>query len=279
MPSSVPFKKLVLCPITVAILATSQGGFAHTRLQTPTILEGTRVYNNEVIGHGCHNPATNSNSTPVIGTSVVFPDATAIATSKPAGSGSDVSSTDAGVVTDWIDGAGEGYAKKIYSQELFSAEGQKFNSLGNTVGYWTGGGNGLPGVGYVGLIPFRTDAITIKPESCAKTVTFVVAIADVCELTDINGFSDETANLWTPAVGSNYDGTPETNHGYNSPATLKIVRNIEGTPATQTSAEVAANPLPAACGEGLDITVTPTAEQLNRDMPAIENGIQVWPLQ
>lgn len=270
MVNSTRFKKLALCSTTAALLTASQAGFAHTRLQTATILEGTRVYNNVVIGHGCGNE-------PVLGTSVVFPDATAAVTSKPAGSPSSVEATTAGIVTDWIAGAGEGYMKKVYSKELFSAEGQKTNSLGNTVGFWTGGGSLLPAKNYVAMIPFKTDAITINPESCAKTVTFEVPIADVCKLTDTNGFNDESVSLWTPAVGSDYDGIGL--HGENSPATLEVVRNIDGTPATQTSAAVEANPLPESCGAGLDITITPTAEQLNRDMPAIENGVQVWPVQ
>ncbi|MDD5461378.1 MAG: hypothetical protein PHG00_07060 [Methylococcales bacterium] len=276
MSISITFKKLAMCSLSTAAMVTaSQGVFAHTRLQVPTILEGARVYNNEVIGHGCHNEVANNTSTPVMGTSVVFPDATATVTSKPAGSASSVAGTPAGNVTDYLAGAGEGYSKKVYSKDLFSDEGQKSNSLGNVVGYWTGGGS-LPGINYAGLIPFKTDAITIKPESCANTVTFVVAIADVCTLTNASGFSDETVNLWTPAVGSNFDGPGL--HAYNSPATLKVVRNITGTPATLTTAAVAANPLPASCGEGLDITVTPTAEQINRDMPAIDgNGVQVWP--
>jgi hypothetical protein len=276
MSKSITFKKLAMRSLsTAAMAAVSQGAFAHTRLQIPTILEGSRVYNNEVIGHGCHNSITNSNSTPVMGTSVVFPDATATVTSRPAGSASSVASTPAGNVTDYIAGAGEGYSKKVYSKDVFSDEGQKYNPSGNAVGYWTGGGS-LPGINYTGLIPFKTDAIIIKPESCAKTVTFVVAIADVCTLTNVSGFSDETVNLWTPAVGSNFDGPGL--HGYNSPATLKVVRNTTGTPATLTTAAVAANPLPASCGEGLDITVIPTAEQINRDMPAVDgNGVQVWP--
>lgn len=276
MLSSTRFKKLALCSMTTAILAASQSGFAHTRLQIPTILEGTKVYNNVVIGHGCHNAATNSNSTPVMGTSVVFPDSTATVTSKPVGAATGVAPTAAGAVTDWLEGSGEGYSKKVYSKEVFSAEGQKTNSLGNAVGFWTGGGS-LPGVGYTGLVPFKTDAVTIKSTSCAKTVTFVVPISDVCALTNTSGFSDETVNMWTPTVGSNYDGIGL--HGENSPATLKVVRNTTGTPATLTSAEVKANPLPASCGEGLDITITPTAEQINRDMPAIDNGVQVWPAQ
>ncbi|WP_458504251.1 hypothetical protein [Methylobacter sp.] len=278
MSKSIAVKKLAIYSlVTASMIAASQSAFAHTRLQSPTILEGTRVYNNVVIGHGCHNHAANNNSTPVGGTSVVFPDATATVTSKPAGSAASVAGTPAGSVTDWVSGAGEGYSKKILSKEVFSSEAQKTNSLGNAVGFWTGGGS-LPGVGYTGLIPFKTDAITIKPESCAKTVTFVVAISDICELTNTAGLSDETVNMWTPAVGSNYDGVGL--HAYNSPATLKVVRNTTGTAATLTSAAVAANPLPAACGEGLDITITPTAEQLNHDMPAVdENGAQIWPKQ
>ena len=242
MSKSITFKKLAMCSLTTAtMVAASQGAFAHTRLQSPTIVEGTRVYNNVAITHGCHNHATNSNSTPVMGTSVVFPDATAIVTSKPVGASAADPSTPAGIITDWIEGAGEGYSKKVYSNDLYSAEGQKFNSLGNVVGFWTGGGS-LPGIGYTGLIPFKTDAITIKAASCANSVTFVVAISDVCELTNINGFSDETVNMWTPAVGSAYDGVGL--HGYNSPATLKVVRNTTGTPATLTTPAVAANPLP-----------------------------------
>lgn len=253
--------------MTTALLAASQSGFAHTRLQTPTVLENTRVYNNIAIGHGC-------GEAPVMGTSVVFPDSTATATSKPAGNTS-ATPADAGAVTNWIEGAGEGYAKKVYSTELFSLEGQKTSALGNTVGFWAGGGNTLPPHNYVGLVPFKTDPIKIQPASCAKTVTFVVAIADVCKLTNRDGFSEATANLWSPIVGSNYDGTAD----HYTPATLKVVRNIEGTPATAITAAIPANPLPAECGDGLDITITPTAQQLNRDMPAMENGVQVWPAQ
>lgn len=272
----VSFKDIALISFVMAGLLTSaQAVFAHTRLQTPIILEGTRVYNNEAIVHGCHNIAKNDNSTPVIGTSVVFPDLSATVTSIPVGSASTVAGVPAGIVTDWVTGIGEGYSKKVYSTDIFSVEYQKNSPSGNPVGYASAGGNILPGVNYTALIPFKTDAIGIQPASCANSVTFVLAIADVCAVTNFGGFNDQTVNLWTPAVGSNYDGPGL--HGFNSPATLKVVRNTTGTPATLTSAAVAANPLPAACGKGLDITVTPTAVQINRDMPVIYNGQQIWP--
>lgn len=267
MLSSTHFKKLALCSMTTALLAASQSSLAHTRLEKPIILEGTRVYNNVAIGHGCGD-------VPVMGTSVVFPDASATVTSKPAGQ--DAEPTPNGAVTDWILGSGEGYVSQVYSKEVFSAAGVKTNSLGNTVGFWAGGG-ALPPHNAVGLIPFRTNPININPESCAKTVTIVVPISDVCSLSTIDEFSDDNVNMWTPAVGSNFDGIGLK--GEDSPATLKIVRNIDGTLATPITAAVAPNPLPESCGDGLDITITPTADQINRDMPAVENGVQVWPAQ
>ena len=136
------------------------------------------------------------------------------------------------------------------------------DSLGNVLGYWAAGSEGLKG-GLTGVIPFRTSGVVIEATSCAKTVKFIVAIADICTLTNVSGFNDAAVMLWTPAVGSSFDGTEDLN-GYNSPASLMVNR---------TSA------LPESCGEGVDVVVTPSAAQLNRDMPIKYNGSQIWPLQ
>lgn len=64
-------------------------------------------------------------------------------------------------------------------------------------------------------------------------------------------------------MGSDYDGPGL--HGFNSPATLTVTRDLVN------------NPLDAACGAGLDVEVIPSAAQLNRDMPIVHNGKQVWP--
>ena len=50
----------------------SEGAFAHTRLETPTILEGTVVHNKVNIAHGC--PPTTANN-PTYASTVVFPNA------------------------------------------------------------------------------------------------------------------------------------------------------------------------------------------------------------
>jgi hypothetical protein len=240
------------------MFAASQGIFADTRLQIPVIPENTQVYNNLVIIHGCDDPVNGGTRTPVFGQSVVFPDGKdSIITADGADSKQPLS--------DFIENWGN-YNKKIQSNDVFPLEDEKTDQLGNVVGFW--GGNGkLPGVNYVGLNPFVTDAVPIVSTSCAKSVTFELVIADVCKMTSLSGFNTETVNVWTPVIaGSNYNGTPETNDGYDSPATLTVTRNL------------AANPLPASCGPGVDVVVKPSASQINRDMPVVINGKQEWPL-
>jgi hypothetical protein len=257
MLRSITFKKSAMCSLTATMFAASQGIFADTRLQIPVIPENTQVYNALVIEHGCDDPVNGGTGTPVFGQSVVFPD------------GVDSTITVGSVrfvrpLTPFVQNWGN-LNQKIQSNDIFPLEGEKTDKLGNVVGFW--GGNGkLPGVNYIGLNPFVTGAVLIEPTSCANSVTFVLAIADVCKVTNLNGFKKETVNLWTPAVGSSYDGTPETNDGFDSPATLKVIRNLT------------TNPLPPSCGAGVDVVVTPSASQINRDMPVFYNGKQEWPL-
>ncbi len=245
-------KNLALSALTGVVLVASQMASAHTRLQIPAIDEGTRVYNNQIISHGCRNPATEAVDITTIGTVVVFPD------------GVDSSITVDGVASDqplsaFIDNWGSPI-RKLQSKDLFAMEAEITDSLGNVLGYWAGVG-GRQG-SLIGAVPFRTNSFVITETSCAKSVKAIVAIADVCKLTNVAGFNDADVMLWTPAVGSQFDGTEDLN-GYNSPASLMINR---------TSA------LPEACGEGVEVVVTPSAVQLNRDMPVKINGVQVWPL-
>src|SRR5919197_4719283 len=79
MLSSKSLRGLVLCSAATALRATAPGAFAHTRFQRPEIQESPpgnqfhSTYNNEVIAHGCEDDKGGL-STPVIATSVVFPD-------------------------------------------------------------------------------------------------------------------------------------------------------------------------------------------------------------
>lgn len=72
-------------------------------------------------------------------------------------------------------------------------------------------------------------------------------------------------NFWVPAVGSKFDGAPGA-HAYNFPVFFTVNRDLE------------TNPLPESCGgAGQQVTVRPSAAQMDRDMPIIFNDTQVWP--
>lgn len=235
----------------VGIAASSLGlnVSAHTRLEVPTVTENIRTTNNVVIGHGCGERN-------VIGTSVVFPDgvdSTVTVDGQP----------HTGALTDFVNNWGNSIQKN-YSRAIFTFEDEKTDSLSNVVGFWAGGGNSLPHQ-LNGYIPFRVGAVTINKDSCAASVKFYVSIADICEITPTSGFNENTVNLWTHnTLGTPYDRVGSTTD--DGPASLTIVR------------DTVANPLPSSCGAtGAVIEVKPSAAQINRDMPIMHDGNQVWP--
>ncbi len=250
-------KKLITQGLLIVVSAVLvHSAFAHTRLKVPVIDENAAFhgsnYNDVVVAHGCQNEADGNSTIDTIGTVVVFPDGKdSIITVDGAPHNGQL--TD--FVTNWASPVTIIQDRSVFTQQSYIAD-----SLGNKLGFWAAGGNGLK-AGYRGLLPFATAGVVIDPASCAKSVTFVLGIADVCEVTDSNGFSNATVQLWTPAVGSNFDGTGL--HGFDSPATLKVNRTIA--------------PLPESCGAGVDVVVKPSAQQLNRDMKVIIDGQQIWP--
>ena len=264
-------KKFAFCTLTAGVLAASQSVVAHTRLQTPVAVEGTTVYNNAAIGHGCDS--TGAWKARVKANSVVFPD----------GTDSTVSINGVAVpnatVDDYIGWGGK--ISHIPSTDVFKKTHIERGRAGiegaNAVGNHSWNGD-LPGDNVVGLVPIRISAVLFKtasenPNNCARSVTFQVAIADICKITDASGFNNDTVNLWVPAVGSMFDGVPGMD-GYNSPATYKITRDLNPDSANY-------NPLPEACGEGVDVVVSPSAAQLNHDMPIRDYdrpNPRVWPL-
>jgi hypothetical protein len=256
-PAKFKYRAVILMAV-FGLVGAGQSAFAHTRLKTPEIEENAAQhgsnYNDVVVAHGCLNPSTGNVDSNVLGTVVVFPDGK---DSSITVDGAPHNGTLADFVTNWGNPV-----TKVQDRSVFSNEDHIKDSLGNKLGFWTGGGNGLTG-GFRGVLPFVTAGVVINPASCAKSVTFVVSIADICQITDEGGFGEQTVNLWTPAVGSKYDGPGL--HGFDSPATLKVNRSI--------------TPLPESCGAGVDVVVKPSANQLNRDMRIIFDGKQIWPAE
>jgi len=242
--------KLLACTLAgIMGMGLGQSALAHTRLDVPTQTEGTRAINQIVIGHGCADSHT------VIGMSVVFPDgvdSTILAGGEPHG----------GPLTDFLTGYGNN-AQLIFSRAAFDSMDEKTDSNGNVVGFWVGGGAGMPSH-LNAATPFRLTAAGIEPASCAKSVKISVSIANICEITGVGDFSREgTVDLWTHNnLGTPYDRVSATDDG---PASFTINRDLTK------------NPLPSSCGEGVAVEVKPSAAQINRDMPIKINGQQIWP--
>lgn len=312
MSKSISVRKLAMCSLTAVVAAAaSQGVFAHTRLETPIVLENTKVHNRVNIGHGC--PAGTARKA-TFGTSVVFPNAVSYTPviGVDSGSGKVYTSNPASTYLTTLAGIGA----LIRTGGPWQTTGIKADKLGNLDGFWAGGKAYDQTISTPINIDFYSAAVKINPASCARSVTFEFAIADFCDASVPGAAAkDEEILYWSPIpnftgvpgapfgaatadaarnvpVGpkySNYDGYADAAHtiagdGWGSPATLKVVRNTTGTPATLTSAAVAANPLPAGCtgngGAGDDIYIYPSAEQINAELPiwsgTQQNGTNYW---
>ncbi len=236
--------------LTTALLVALNplAAFAHTTLETSSMSEGVRVVNNAQIGHAC------GTNTSVIGTSVVFPDgvdSTLLVNGLPY----------SGLLSDFISNWGPNIQPMI-SRAVFTTVDKKLSPTGKTVGFWAGGGAGMPD-NMVGYIPFRVNATNFNPASCATSVKFRVSIVDACVITTADHLHDDgVAHFWTSNTLKTVYDSPTADDAAN----LTINRNLT------------TNPLPPACGgTGIAVEVRATAAQLNRDMPIRINGVQIWP--
>lgn len=309
MPKSMSIHKVALLPLTLAALvASSQTVLAHTRLEIPSVMEGTsnpathqqsnKVHNYLTIGHGCP-PSTDRGSS--MGTSVVFPNAISYTPiiGVDSGSGKVFSSKPASEYYSPLAGIGT-----MIRSGVWENSGIKTDALGNVDGFWAGGKPYRQKVSAPVNVDFYTNTVTIAPTSCARTVIFELAIADFCSIAKPStSAADEEVLYWSPIpnftgvpgqpfgakvadaarkipVGpaySNYDGYKDAAHttagdGWGSPATLTVKRDLT------------TNPLPANCtgngGKGDDVYIYPSAEQINKELPVWseenQTGVNYW---
>lgn len=231
-----------------ATLTFSGVAHAHTSLETNSMSEGVRVVNNVMIGHAC------GTGTSVIGTSVVFPDgkdSTLLVNGQAY----------TGKLTDFIANWAPNL-QPLVDRSVFTNVDEKNDALGNVVGFWAGGGAGMPNH-MVAYVPFRVNATNFNPASCATSVRFQVSIVDICEITPAARLHEAgVAEFWTSnTLATVYDAKDADNS-----ARLTINRNLT------------TNPLPASCGgTGSTVEVRVSPAQLQRDMPIKINGTQIWP--
>lgn len=254
-------KKLMLSSIISACAFASPQILAHSSFQTATGVEGDKVYNNIVVGHGCDNKDPAKASVPVIANNMV------LANGQDSTILIDGIINSAAKASDYLTNWPSALVKNIPSTDtfkkqdaiLYSADGYKFTSYGEDVYFSVIGKTSLdgsiPGSFNTGLIPFVMTApgIVTGSGNCAKTVIIEGAIADICKFTNTKGLAAWTSNIWMPSgTGSKFDIFAL--HGLGSPAKFTVTRKT-------------ANPLDASCGVGQEITIRPSAAQLNRDLP------------
>lgn len=254
------FEVLTLSLAVAMLLGIAQNVLAHTRFEVTTTVEGVRVDNNIMISHLCTNE-------PVIGQITVFPEmTTALVDVSPdpnAALGAETfapSDQPAAAFIQNLTIAG------IMNRDTFNLSALIRDGNGNPVGFWAADGI-LPDHNWVAKVPVRINPINIIADSCAKKVIIAPAIVNVCHVTSLSEINAKDpdridVDFWTaPNTGHpNYDSP-----AWNYPAPFTVNRNLE------------TNPLPGSCGEGVAVRIYPSAAQLDRDLPVVINGQQVWP--
>lgn len=242
--------------VTVARLLAGVFGFAlaavvstagaHTTIRSQAT-EGVTEDNALKIGHTCETE--DGNHIPVIAQSVIFPTMDPVITTSD---GSTISSMAQVIELGSLAGLG----RPLQDRNIFRTQRQKYDDLDNVIGFEAA--NGSLNTEIPGRVPFQYAAPRIVAGSCAKRLLIKVAIADIC----LRGFGMEDsiafgkANLWIPDDSSRIATMAKAASvdGVGAPATLTVNRNLT------------TNPLPAACGAGIDVTVTPSAADIDKNL-------------
>jgi hypothetical protein len=224
----------------LALGLAASAGLAHTTIQPPTAREGERAEHAVKIGHGCGEQ-------PVVAQSVVFPGAPAVLAALAAvgpGAGPAVA-LEPGSLLGQLELVAQ--ASGALRQELRGGAGEA------ATGFVSRPGPGQRALGE--RVPFAFRAPRFAAQSCVRRLIVQVAVADLCEASP-PWATQEKLGLWIPDNGSRYarEGRAGAVGGIGMPARLVVER------------DPGSNPLAESCGEGVELTLTPSAEQLDREL-------------
>lgn len=238
-------KTISVAALISGLALASTSVLAHTTVRDQ-MTEGKSGDTALKIGHGCTTAGGVKRG--VIAQSVTWPNVNPVITasdSSTINSLSEVITSATGLV---------GLIKPIQSRDIFARQGVKLDANGNIVAFH--GREGLLPPTFVGRVPVQVSSVAFQTASCAKKLLVKVAIADICAVgapTLIEG----KVNLWVPDNGSSYANIGKSRNidGVGAPATLTINRDL------------VTNPLDGACGAGIDVTVTPSAAEVDANLP------------
>ncbi|MEC4748393.1 hypothetical protein [Methylomicrobium sp. Wu6] len=221
------YRAIAFCLQIISLFAGGQVAFAHTEVQS-SAQEGTQADNALKIGHGCEVPG--GKSKPVIAQSVVFPQADLSGVMNP--------------------GSLAGLIDTIQNKDIFNLQDEKLNAQGGVIGFYSKGGRLSPTS--QGRVPFEFSSPKFLGSSCVKTLNIELAVADICDRSNPKNRAGKV-NLWIPDNGSTYatEGAAQGIDGVGEPPVLVVHRDLIN------------NPLDIACNGGTEMTITPTAAEID----------------
>jgi hypothetical protein len=254
-------KKISITGILSLMLSiTCQHTFAHDGFSAP-VLEGTFGRVTLEINHGCEG-------NPIIAQAVLFPSLNPVLTAFDNTNNPVVPPNDMGEVFEG--GFLEGMVSLIQDRSIFLDQDHILSELENHIGFY--GKKGFLKSSLLGSVPFKFFGPFFTPSTCYKHINIVTAIADICSIKP-PVLGSGKVSLFIPDNGSQVGETAKSldnDHGIGEPSILHIKRNLETNPFVDADG----NPTDA-CGDGITVTVTPSAE----DMDANFKIPGYWPVK
>lgn len=239
---------------------SSQDAMAHDLFSTQSKEGiGEVIYLN--INHGC-------DGNPIIAQSLIFP------TLNPIVKGIDDNGNEVPVPADLTEilenSSLEGLSALIQERNVFREQDNKTNELGNAIGFY--GKKGRLKASLIGRVAFQFSAPFFLPNTCVKALDIQTAIVDICS-TSTPALQPGKISLFIPDNGSKIAADARANgvnHGIGEPSTLTVMRNLKTNPYRDDNGK-----LTKACGNGITVRVTPSAEDVDKNLPIPD----YWPVK
>jgi hypothetical protein len=199
---------------------------------------------------------------PVIGQSFILPTVNPIVKREDGGKIEDLNFSGSVDLADVIDaGSLIGQVQPFIDTSVFKQRQLKSDSLGNTIGFSSTGGN-IPDKFYA-EIPFLIPSVGFIAQSCASQMIVHPVGADICKTTNPPALGD--ANIWVEHTTSKF---PNLVHGVGENELRLVYKRTLST-----------NPLPTNknCGQGYTVDVYASDKDINANLPIKISGKAYWP--
>lgn len=245
-------KMMVACIMALTLPITCQNALAHDGF-SKELVEGTGDTLDLLINHGCEG-------NPIIAQSVIFPTLNPELRATDSNNNPATPPNDLSEVID--NGNLEGLVSLIQDRSIFLDQDEIISELTNPIGFY--GKKGFLKANLLGAVPFKFFAPFFTASTCYSQILIETAIADICS-TKAPALQPGKISLFMPDNGSQIAETAKANgaeHGVGEPSILTVKRNLQTNPFLDAEG----NPT-TACGDGITVWVTPSAEDIDKNLP------------